>query len=303
MNRRHLMHAAFAAGFAADLAAQPRPALAATRARPRPSAIRAADGASLAYTDRGAGAPVVLVHAWAMHSQMWDRQVEALTQAGLRVVTFDRRGHGRSPDPGRGYDMDTLADDLAAVLDQLDLTGVTLVGHSMGGAEVIRYLARHGDARVRQAVLLAPAAPFLTQTPDNPTGVPAQAFEQLRAAWVEDFPKWAADNAAPFFTPRTSPETVAYGVRMMLECPLPVALACNRALVATDLRGDCGKITTPTLIVHGDADQSAPLEITGKVAARLIPNARLQVVTGAPHGLYTTHAETVNRAILEVARV
>ncbi|THD77161.1 MAG: alpha/beta hydrolase [Phenylobacterium sp.] len=301
MNRRHLMHAAFAAGLAADLAAR-SPAAASPPIGLRPPAIRAADGASLAYTDRGAGPPVVLVHAWALHSKMWDRQVEALNHAGFRTITFDRRGHGRSPDPGRGYDIDTLAGDLAAVLDQLELTGVTLVGHSMGGAEVIRYLGRHGGSRVKRVVLLAPATPCLTLAHDNPAGLPAAAFEQLRGAWVADFPKWVGDNAAPFYTPQTSPEMVAYGVRMMLECPLPVALATSRALTAADLRADCRRIAAPTLIVHGDADQSAPLEMCGRTTAALIPNARLVVLPGAPHGLFTTYAEAVNQALIEAAR-
>ena len=299
MNRRHLMHAAFATGLTVDLAA--RAAAAAPPVRLRPAAIRATDGASLAYTDRGSGPPVVLVHAWALHSQMWDRQAEALTQAGFRTITFDRRGHGRSADPGRGYDIDTLADDLAAVLHQLDLKGVTLVGHSMGGAEVIHYLGRHGGSRVKQVVLLAPATPCLTQGPDNPHGLPAAAFDHVRSTWVADFPKWVGDNAGPFYTPQTSPETVAYGVRMMLECPLPVALATSRALTSADLRADCRKIAVPTLIVHGDADQSAPLDMCGRTTAALIPGAKLVVLPGAPHGLFTTHAEAVNQALLGVA--
>lgn len=304
MNRRHMMHAAFASALLADLAeAAPRAVAAPPPTRIRPAMIRGAGGASLAYTDWGEGPPVVFVSAWALPSRMWQAQVAALTGASVRCVAFDRRGHGRSPDPGRGYDMDTLADDLAAVLDGLDLKGVTLVGHSMGGAEVIRYLARHGGARVRQAVLLAPAAPCLTQTADNPYGLPAAVHEQLRQTWIRDFPKWVADNAPAFYTPDTSPETVAYGARMLLECPLPVALACNRALTSADLRGDCAKVRVPTLVIHGDADRSAPLEMTGKRVAALIPGARLVVLPGAPHGLFTTHAAAVNDAIREVVGV
>lgn len=301
MNRRHLMHAAFAGALAADLAVAP-PAGAAPAPRRRPAAVRAADGTELAYRDWGSGPTVVFVSAWACPMRMWDAQVAALSDAGLRCVTFDRRGHGRSQDPGRGYDMDTLARDIGAVLDQLDLTEVTLVGSSMGGAEAIRYLARHDRGRVRRAVLLAPAAPYLTQSADNPYGAPAAAHAQLRAQWVRDFPKWVADNARPFYTPDTSAETVAAGARMLLECPLPVALACNRALVSTDLREDCGKVRVPTLILHGDADASAPLEITGRRVAALIPGSRLRVVPGAPHGLFTTHAEMVNQAVAEQAR-
>lgn len=300
MNRRNLIQATLAVCGAA--VAEPSLAAPAPRHGPRPPQIRAADGAVLAYTDRGSGPPVVLVHAWAMHAQMWNLQVEALSHAGFRCITFDRRGHGRSPDPGRGYDLDTLAEDLAAVLDQLDLRGVTLVGHSMGGAEVIRYLGRHGASRIKQVVLLAPATPCLTRSADNAAGLPAAAFEQARAVWVADFPKWVSDNARPFYRPETSPETVAYGTRMMLDCPLPVVLATSRALTSADLRADCRRITTPTLILHGDADQSAPLEMCGRVTAALIANARLVVLPGAPHGLFTTHAETVNQALIGAAK-
>jgi pimeloyl-ACP methyl ester carboxylesterase len=303
MNRRHMMHAAFASALVADLAVQAKPAAAAPVVRRlKPPMIRGADGAGLAYTDWGEGQPVVFVSSWALPGRMWQAQIAALSGAGVRCVTFDRRGHGRSPDPGRGYDLDTLADDLGAVLEQLDLTGVTLVGHSMGCAEIIRYLARHGDARVRRTVLLSPAAPCLTQTPDNPYGVPAALHEQVRQAWIADFPKWVADNARPFYTPDTSAEMVAYGQRMLLECPLPVALACNRALTAADVRADCAKVRVPTLVVHGDADASAPLEITGRRVAALVPGARLVVLPGAPHGLFTTHAAVVNRHIAEALR-
>jgi pimeloyl-ACP methyl ester carboxylesterase len=303
MNRRHLMHAAFAGALTADLPVQASAAAApAPVHRIRPAAIRTSDGASLAYTDWGSGPAVVFVHAWAMHSHMWAQQVAALTPQGFRCITFDRRGHGRSADPGRGYEIDQLADDLAAVVDQLDLRDVTLVGHSMGGAEAVRYLGRRGSSRVKQLVLLAPATPCLTKTADNPMGVPAEAFEQLRAVWAADFPKWVGDNAAAYLTPQTSPEALAYNIRLMLECPITVAIAANRALTAADLRADCRKIDVPTLIVHGDADASAPLELTGRQAAALIPGARLQVLKGAPHGLYTTHVEAVNAAILGVLR-
>ncbi|MFC3067722.1 alpha/beta fold hydrolase [Phenylobacterium soli] len=308
MNRRLVLQTAALGGAGALAATLASPAAAAVR--PRPAAppplgsadVRAADGAALACTDWGSGPPVVFVSSWAMPSRMWQAQVAALSQAGLRCVAFDRRGHGRSPDPGRGYDMDTLAADLAAVLDQLDLRGVTLVGHSMGCAEAIRYLARDDAGRVKRAVLLAPAAPYLTRTADNPFGLPPEAHDQIRAAWTRDFPRWVADNARPFYTPETSAEAVAYGAQMLLECPLPVVLACNRALTATDLRADCAKVAVPTRVIHGDMDASAPLEMTGRRVAALIPGAELVVLKGAPHGLFTTHAEAVNQHILAAAR-
>lgn len=304
MNRRHLMHATFAGALVADLVAH-APAAAAQIPAPRrvpPTRVRAADGTELAVRDWGEGPTVLFVNAWACPMRMWDAQVAALTRAGVRCVNFDRRGHGRSQDPGRGYDMDTLASDIGAVLDQLDLRDVTLVGHSMGGAESIRYLARDDRGRVRRAVLLAPAAPFLTHTADNPFGAPAEYHEQLRGQWIADFPKWLADNARPFYRPETSAETVAAGVRMLLETPVPVAVACNRALASTDLREDCRKVRVPVHVVHGDHDASAPLEITGKRVAALIPNARLTVIPGAPHGLFTTDAAAVNAAILKAVR-
>lgn len=304
MHRRHLMHAAFASALVGDLAEPPSRAEAAARPRRRPSRVHAADGAELAVRIWGPdqGPTVLFVNAWACPMRMWDAQVAALTEAGVRCVNFDRRGHGASQDPGRGYDMETLAGDIAAVAEGLDLRGITLVGHSMGGAESIRYLAGHDQGRVVRAVLLAPAAPFLTRTADNPFGAPAEYHAGLRAQWAADFPKWLSENAPPFYTSQTSPEAVAAGVRMLLECPLPVALACNRALAATDLRGDCRKVAAPVHVVHGDADVSAPLEITGRRVAALIPGARLTVVPGAPHGLFTTHAEVVNRVILEAVR-
>lgn len=296
MNRRTLFPAAVALWSAAAAAD------AAPVRRPRPDAIRTADGTPLAFTDWGQGRPIVFVHAWALSGRMWEVQVAALAQQGFRCITFDRRGHGRTPDPGRGYELDTLAEDLATVMDQLDLKDVTLVGHSMGAAEALHYLARRGQDRVRRLVLLAPATPCLTLKADNPQGFPAVAFEQIRAAWVRDFPKWVADNTPAFYTPETSAEAMAHGARMMLATPLPVAIACNRVLTDADVRPDCARVTIPTLVIHGDADASAPLDLTGRRTAALIRGARLEVLPGAPHGLFTTHAEPVNQAIGAFAR-
>jgi pimeloyl-ACP methyl ester carboxylesterase len=268
----------------------------------RAATIVTADGLNLAYEDWGAGAPIVLVHSWALHSAMWRQQIPALTEAGFRCIAFDRRGHGRSSGNGHGYDIDTLADDLAAVLDQLDLHGVTLVAHSMGACEVTRYLTRHGSARVARVVMLAPVTPFLIKTPDNPLGLDRAMFEATRAMWRQDFPKWVGDNAAPFFTPETSPETLAWGVRMIADCPVPIALATNLAFVDIDFRPELAAIGVPTLVIHGTVDQSAPLEITGQPTAALIPNAELVVLPGAPHGLFVTHADAVNRTIADFAR-
>lgn len=301
MNRRHLMQAAV---LATGAAVAPSAAPAAGPAPPysRPAAIRTADGLSLAYEDWGAGPPMVLVHSWALQSPMWRQQVPALTDAGFRIVAFDRRGHGRSGGNGRGYDIDTLADDLAAVMDQLDLKEATLVGHSMASCEIVRYLSRRGSGRVARLVLLAPTTPYLIKAPDNPMGLPKEIFEQTRRAWRTDFTKWVSDNAAPFFVPETPQATRDWAIGMLLDCPLSVALATNLAVAGRDFRPDLAKVTAPTLVVHGDADVSAPLAITGAATAKGIRGARLQVLKGAPHGLFLTHAEAVNRAIIDFAR-
>jgi len=279
-------------------AAEPAPSIRAAR----PATIRTADGLDLHYEDWGSGPPVVLVHSWALHSQMWRQQIPALNEAGFRVVAFDRRGHGASGNNGHGFDMDTLADDLAAVMDQLDLAGAVLVGHSMAGGEIVRYLSRHGSGRVAKVVLLAPTTPYLIKTADNPLGLDATAFEQSRSVWKQDFTRWVADNHAAFFTPETPTVTAQWMISMLLECSLPVALATSAAFTEVDFRPEVAAIDVPTLVVHGTADASAPLEITGRPTAALIPGAELTILPGAPHGLFLTHDREVNQAIVEFAR-
>jgi pimeloyl-ACP methyl ester carboxylesterase len=233
---------------------------------------------------------------------MWNYQTPALLDAGLRCVCYDRRGHGGSSDPGRGYDPDTLADDLGAVLEQLDLHDAVLVGHSMGGGEIVRYLRRHGSGRVGKVVLLASTTPMLLQTADNPHGLPLAAIQSLRAVWRQDFPKWIADNTDPFFTAETSPAMKAWGAQMLLRTPLPVLIACNRTVAETDYRPDLKMIDRPTLVIHGDKDASAPLELTGRVSAALIPGARLSLYEGAPHGLFLTHIDRLNAELAAFAK-
>src|SRR5262249_3060896 len=222
------------------------------------------DGASLFYKDWGNGRPVVFVHSWALNSDMWQYQLLHLAGQGLRCVAHDNRGHGRSSDPGRGYDYDTLAGDLATVIEQLDLREITLVAHSMGCGVAVRYLSRHGDKRVARVALVSPSLPFLLKTEDNPDGVDGSVLDKLRATWSKDFPKWLADNAPPFFTAETSPEMIQWGVRMCLQASLKALIDCNRADTETDFRAELPKITAPTLIIHGDKDVSMPLELTGR---------------------------------------
>jgi len=301
MHRRNILKSVALAGAGAGLAAARGEAAksgVSTAEALRTPFIVTRDGASLFYKDWGKGKPVVFVHGWALNSDMWQYQMIHLAGQGLRCVAYDSRGHGRSSDPGQGYDYDTLADDLAAVIERLNLREATLVGHSMGGGEIVRYLSRHGAKRIARAALVAPTTPFILKTEDNPDGVDKRVFEQLRATWGRDLPKWLADNARPFFSPETSPEMIQWGVRMGLQASLKALIDCNRAVTETDFRAEGPKITVPTLIIHGDKDVSAPLELTGRKTARLIPGSQLKVYEGAPHGLMFTHMNRFNRDLL-----
>lgn len=259
-----------------------------------PNLLLARDGTPLFFRDWGQGKPVVFLHSWAFNADMWQYQMVDLAGRGLRCVAYDRRGHGRSGQPDRGYDYDTLADDLASLLEALDLREVTLVGHSMGGCEVVRYLARHGSARIARAVLAAPMTPFMMKTADNPDGVEREAIEATLRQYACDFTKWADDNTPPFFTPETSPGITRWLLDMLLDTPLKVAIDCQRLTLCTDLRADLRAIDVPVLILHGDADASAPIDLTGRRTAALIRNAELELYEGAPHGLFVTHRERFN---------
>lgn len=288
-----LLGAALAAPTAAAAASKPRPAV----------RITAADGTYLRHQDWGEGRPVVFLAGWALPLEAWDLQRTALAAQGLRCIAYDRRGHGRSDAPSGGHDYDTLADDLAAVLDQLDLHDVVLVGHSMAGGEMVRYLTRHGGARIARLLFIAPMNPCPAQRPDNPDGLPAQAFEQFRRAYLmADFPKWLKDNARPFVTPETSPEMMDWIRGLMLTTSLRAVVECNRTSTDADLRGEIPGIKLPILVLQGDKDASTPLEVSGRRYAALNPSARLVVYEGAPHGLMFTHAQRLNADIAAFAR-
>ncbi len=261
--------------------------------------IETADGTSLFYSDWGSGRPVVFLAAWCLNSSAWDYQTNFLTSKGIRCVAYDRRGHGRSSRPGSGYDFDTLADDLARVMEKLDLREATLVAHSMGAGEAVRYLTRHGADRVRHLVLVAPITPFLLKTTDNPEGIDKAIFERGRVALSKDFPKVLWDNWPPFFVPDTPHEMMAWAASLMLQCPLKIALDCNRSFTETDFRPDLANIARPTLIIQGTADVSAPINITGRKTAKLIKGSQLKVYEGAPHGLIFTHMDRLNADLLE----
>jgi len=218
----------------------------------------------------------------------------------LRCIAYDRRGHGRSSKPNFGYDCDTLADDLSALLAELDLSGVTLVSHSFGSAEVVRYLSRHGAGRIAKIVLIAPAAlPFVTKTTDNPNGIPAEQLEFFRTKVLQaDFPKWLEDGKKAFFVAETSSSLQDWVKELMLSTPLPVAIETNRRISSTDFRKELRGITVPTLIIHGDKDASAPIDLTGRPTAALIPKAQFKVYEGAPHGIFLTHKDRLNADLL-----
>jgi non-heme chloroperoxidase len=266
---------------------------------PLSSFVTAKDGTSLFVQDWGSGRPVVLLSAWTFNSTVWGSHIASLSESGFRCVAPDRRGHGRSEAPSSGYDINTLADDVAAVLDQKDLHDAILVAHSMGSIEAVNYLAHHGSGRIAKLILLAPVTPYILKTDDNPDGVPSAAVEAQYRAIATDFPKWIADNEAPFFVPETIAGTRNWIKTMMLDVSLPVALACRATIASADLRAAVKHIDRPTLIVQGDKDASAPLPITGAKTARMVRASKLVVVEGAPHCLTITHQDRVLKEIVD----
>lgn len=298
MNRRQIM--SFAGLVAAGALAAPRRSHAAAPAAKRSagSFVAAKDGTALFVRDWGAGKPVLFLAGWALPSDFWGYQMLGLARKGYRAIAYDRRGHGRSGDPGRGYDHDTLADDLASIIDGLALDGVTIVAHSMGGTEVARYFARHGGRNVARVILVGTITPCMVKRPDNPDGVDPATLAAGADLLARDFPAWIAANSEPFFTPDTSAAMVAWGQNMMMSTSLLGAAQLAQANFVTDFRADVRKIGVPTLIVHGDRDASAPLAITAKATAALIPDATLSIYEGAPHGLPLTHVERLTAEII-----
>jgi non-heme chloroperoxidase len=267
--------------------------------------IETRDGTRIHFRDWGTGRPIVFVAPWGLCSDWWDIPVTTLSERGWRCVAFDRRGHGRSDDPCRGYDFDTLADDIAAVMDTLDLQDVVLVGHSMGGAEVVRYLTRHRSQRVSRAVLIAPTTPFTMKTDDNPSGAPREALEKFRESFKHDLPRLAAEAAPDFFgVPKNSvsTETMDWWCRMFLDrVSIKVLTEMNKVQTETDFRPELRTIRTPTLILHGDMDKAALLELTGRPTHELIAGSWLLVYENAAHALPYTHTDRMLADIVEFA--
>lgn len=291
MQRRQLLKAATSSAAGLGLFASTARATTLKRS----ASIETSGHTNLYHRDWGTGKPVLFVHGWALNCDMWQYQMVHLAERGLRTIAYDNRGHGRSSDPGHGFDFDTLADDLASVIEQLDLRDVVLVGHSMGAGQVVRYLTRHGASRVRRVLLLAPSI----TAAERPDAADKQKMDQLEATLCADLPKWLAGAAPAFFAPETSPEMVQWGIRMCLQASLKALIDTNRAGADADLRAELRRISTKTLIIHGDRDQSAPLELTGRRVAQLIAGSELKVYEGAPHGLFITHMDRLNRDLVD----
>ncbi len=265
--------------------------------------VEGSGGTSLFYTDWGQGKPVVFVAGAWLSSSSWEFQMLPLSEQGLRCIAFDKRGHGRSDWVGHGFDYDTLADDLAALLDHLGLREVTLVAHSMGSGEVIRYLSRHGQDRVSRVVLIGATAPLLMRTEDNPEGIDRAAFQALLAERSQDRPRWMAQNAQAFFATHLgnhiSAELMEWTVRQCLDCSAKAAVEVVGTGYSTDLRKEAAALQVPVLIIHGDADASAPITLCGRRLAQLVPDNRYKEYPRAGHGVFITHAERLNQDLLD----
>jgi non-heme chloroperoxidase len=263
-----------------------------------------AEDIQLYYEDHGSGRPVVLIHGYPLSGRAWDKQVPVLLKQGHRVITYDRRGFGKSSEPTTGYDYDTFANDLQTLLQTLDLRDVTLVGHSMGTGEVTRYLGRFGSARVARGVLMSPIPPFLLQTPDNPEGLPASLFDGFMQAARQDTPAWLKGFLDSFYNFEKLRGTLVSEHAYQASWNLAVTASATAAVACiqtweTDFRADLPKIDVPMLVIHGDDDQVLPYPKTGARLAGLISDVQMVVIAGGPHAIAWTHAEQVNSALLQ----
>jgi non-heme chloroperoxidase len=261
------------------------------------------DGTPIFYKDWGSGRPVVFSHGWPLDADAWDAQMLFLVQHGYRVIAHDRRGHGRSGQPANGNDMNTYADDLATVLDTLDIKDAMLVGHSTGGGEVARYIGRHGTKRVSKAVLIGAVPPVMVQSANNPDGLPLSVFDGIRASVAANRSQFYQDLAVPFYgfnrpSAKSSPAIIDEFWREGMLGGILGQYECIKEFSEVDYTEDLKKIDVPTLILHGDDDQIVPFKDAGALSAKIIKNATLKVYAGAPHGMCTTEAPRVNADLL-----
>ncbi|MDX7951845.1 alpha/beta hydrolase [Lichenihabitans sp. Uapishka_5] len=269
--------------------------------------VNAKDGTQIYYKDWGTGPAIFFSHGWPLSADMWEQQMLFFASNGFRVIAHDRRGFGRSSQPWSGYDYDTFADDIASVLEAAEVREVALVGFSMGGGDVARYVARSKGARVSKACLTSAVTPYFIKAGDNPDGTPPEVFDGIRAGLLNDRPQFLDDFNALFYGTNKHPGVVSAGV---LKQTLQIALTggikgtydCVGAFSESDFRPDMAAFTMPTLIVHGDEDQVVPIKAAGEAAHRLIPHSEFKVYQGAPHALTTTHKDRYNADLLAFLR-
>ncbi len=269
--------------------------------------ITTRDGTTIFYKDWGMGQPVVFSHGWPLNADAWDDQTFFVASQGYRAIAHDRRGHGRSSQPWDGNDMDHYADDLAAMLEALDLHDAVLVGHSTGGGEVAHYIGRHGTARLSKAVLVGAVPPLMLKTASNPGGLPIETFDGFRASVTGDRSQYYKDLSVPFYGANRPGSSVSQGVLDMfwlwsMQVGLKAAFDCIKAFSETDQTEDLKRFDIPTLIIHGDDDQIVPIADSALLSAKLVKDATLKVYPGAPHGLMTTHKQQFNEDLLTFLR-
>ena len=270
--------------------------------------ITTKDGAKIFYKDWGTGQPIVFSHGWPLNADAWDDQLFFFASNGYRAIAHDRRGHGRSTQTWNGNDMDTYADDLAALTESLDLKKAIHVGHSTGGGEVARYIGRHGTKRVAKAVLVGAVTPGLLKTAKNAEGVPIEEFDKLRSGVAADVSQFWKDFSIPFYGANRPGSAVSQGVKdafwlMSMTAGLAAAYDCIKAFSETDFTDDLKKFDIPTLIIHGDDDRIVPINVAALRSSKMIKGATLEVYKGAPHGLMTTHKDQFNTDLLQFVRL